>query len=122
MEKRAKAAMDHARENGTLEFTIQWKKSPTWGNCPRIDWRGEKAAYASGCGYDKESAVIQEFVSSLLPDTAKNFGGAGFNTAMAIMAEHGWNLTRTYTGKTEDGFRLETQSKPPSVYPQTLSR
>jgi hypothetical protein len=50
-------------------ITIEWKKSQTWGNCPRaeIDVRFEDGTYgrgtgyyASGCGYDKESTVVAQ--------------------------------------------------------------
>ena len=46
-----------------LWIDVEWKKSRTWGYCPRAEWecwfedgsylRGSE--YASGCGYDKLS-------------------------------------------------------------------
>lgn len=50
-------------------ISIEWKKSSTWGNCPRAEikvqymdgtWEGCEGYYASGCGYDKESTVVAE--------------------------------------------------------------
>lgn len=53
-----------------IEIEIEWKKSRTWGNCPRAYMRWEdadgnwhymeNAGYASGYGYDKHSAVVAE--------------------------------------------------------------
>lgn len=52
-----------------LWVSIVWHKSRTWGNCPRAEWRATFAdghseygegITASGCGYDKESAVIAD--------------------------------------------------------------
>lgn len=58
-----------------LEIDITWHKSKTWGMCPSASmswedangWHYEKnAAYASGCGYDKESTVIAECCNKVL--------------------------------------------------------
>lgn len=53
-----------------IEIEIEWKKSHTWGWCPRASmrWEDEKggwhhvdnAGYASGYGYDKHSTVVAE--------------------------------------------------------------
>lgn len=48
------------------KIVVEWKKSRTWGNCPRVSVRVwsksgeyyEGSGYANGCGYDKESAAI----------------------------------------------------------------
>lgn len=47
-------------------FDVEWRKSRTWGYCPRAKWRCyfkngffmEGSEYASGCGYDKLSTVV----------------------------------------------------------------
>ena len=59
-----------------LTITIEWKKSRTWGNCPRayaeISYkdggfeRTDAKYYASGYGYDKESTVIAEIFNEFL--------------------------------------------------------
>lgn len=50
-------------------ITIEWRRSKTWGMCPRAEISVEYADgtydrkegyYASGCGYDKESTVVAE--------------------------------------------------------------
>ncbi len=73
-----KAEKEHKREIARIyaaknsrgikltKITVEWKKSRTWGNCPRVRaqvWSKsgeyfEGTGYASGCGYDKESAAI----------------------------------------------------------------
>lgn len=59
-----------------MTITIEWKKSKTWGNCPRAyaeisfydgSWhRTDAKYYASGYGYDKESTVIAEIFNEFL--------------------------------------------------------
>lgn len=49
-----------------MTINIEWKKSRTWGNCPKasanityVDGYGHSEEHrASGCGYDKKSTVI----------------------------------------------------------------
>jgi len=105
LEKRAKEACDEYARRGEGSFAVIWAKSSTWGLCPRIEWRGEKAAHASGCGYDKLSAVVAEYLSPLVPEVGFR-GGAGINSVIDCMKEYGWELKHTYDGKTEDGFEL----------------
>lgn len=57
-----------------ITITIEWKRSRTWGNCPRltasIHYKNgeyeEFNSYASGCGYDKESQVIANLFNHCL--------------------------------------------------------
>lgn len=65
-------------------ITIQWKKSPTWGLCPRasmtvhfcdapeVHYQG--AFYASGCGYCTESAVIARALNKALSKRLRQKG------------------------------------------------
>ena len=63
----------------SIEISIEWKKSRTWGNCPRASAKIEFADgsykyddglyYASGCGYDKESTVIADIFNNYLKYT-----------------------------------------------------
>lgn len=72
-ENKRKAEMPDVKR---LEIDIEWKKSQTWGNCPRASVRWETAdgewhyddnmAYASGCGYDKESTVVAACCNRIL--------------------------------------------------------
>jgi hypothetical protein len=55
-------------------ITIEWKKSRTWGWCPRatanVEYHDGRYAtgeyYASGCGYCKESTVIASAFNDFL--------------------------------------------------------
>jgi len=58
-----------------IVITIEWKKSKTWGNCPRAEARVHTKDgrflmtnnyYASGYGYDKESTVISQIFNEYL--------------------------------------------------------
>ena len=101
---------NHAAERikawGSLDFTVEWIKSKTWGRCARIRFNGDTAAHASGCGYDKLSAVVDEFLRPLAPE-AEHTGGCGIRSTIEAMAACGWTLTHAYEGKNEDGFRIE---------------
>ena len=105
MEKRAKSACDAIRAGNLTCFGVEWVKSRTWGNCPRIMHRGEKAAHASGCGYDKLSAVLCDFLADLVPGGIP-FHGAGVSSVIDFLAKHGWELKHTYDGKSEDAFEI----------------
>ena len=51
-----------------LRIDVEWKRSRTWGNCPRAEWTcwfkdgtyANGKAYASGYGYDKLSSVVAD--------------------------------------------------------------
>lgn len=59
-----------------MVISIEWKKSKTWGNCPSLEaaiefadgsfTRTDKKYYASGCGYDKACAVIDELFNDYM--------------------------------------------------------
>ena len=68
---------DRAGELWEISIRMDWRKSRTWGNCPRVEagvrtkdrngnWDndGMRKGYASGCGYDKSSAAICEAIGS----------------------------------------------------------
>ena len=105
MEKRAKAACDQIMEWDKGSIDVVWRRSPTWGKCPSILWRGKKAAYASGCGYCKLSAVLSEYLRWLVPDVGR-CNGAGVSSVQECLEKNGWILTRTYEGPVNDGFEL----------------
>lgn len=78
-----------------MVINIEWKKSRTWGNCPRAYaelhfhdgsfHRTEDSYYASGYGYDKESTVIANIFNdfmkyklwNLTPEQRKGGNGSG---------------------------------------------
>jgi hypothetical protein len=104
-EKAAIAACDRIKNEGSLNFRIEWVCSATWGSNPNVKANGETVGRASGWGYDKESAALYAFLRFLEPDV-KPFDGVGFDAAVRNMAAMGWKLEKTYSGKTEDGYHI----------------
>lgn len=52
-----------APELTNASIYVEYRKSRTWGYCPSVEMysnTGNSAGYASGCGYDKESAAVAE--------------------------------------------------------------
>lgn len=105
IEKRAERACSFIKQEGSLDFSVVWKRSSTWGRTASIYWHGSKAAFASGCGYDKLSAVVAAFLYPLV-GTGDIGSGAGISTVQQRLAERGWNLEHMYEGQWEDGFRI----------------
>jgi hypothetical protein len=119
----------------TLEIEIEWRKSNTWGFCPvaSMRWKDangwhyeERAAYASGCGYDKESTVVAKCCNKVLSgmlwrkkNTRKNIpygislantffprfdGGVGMSCYYRIASFLGGKLEHVASGKTYDKY------------------
>ena len=119
----------------TLEIEIEWRKSNTWGFCPvaSMRWKDangwhyeERAAYASGCGYDKESTVVAKCSNKVLSgmlwrkkNTRKNIpygislantffprfdGGVGMSCYYRIASFLGGKLEHVASGKTYDKY------------------
>lgn len=105
LQKRAARACAEIEEQGYGVIFVEWRKSRVYGYCPCILYHREKAAYASGCGYDKLSAVLAEYLEPLVPGIER-CSGAGETSIIEFLAEHGWELKHTYSGNTEDGFTL----------------
>jgi hypothetical protein len=107
IEQRAHNACVYFAEIEHGSFQVIWKKSRTWGSIPSISWHGGKASIASGCGYDKLSAVVAYFLQ-YLPGAAEVVlhAGAGISSVQKCLLSYGWQLKHTYNGKTEDGFEL----------------
>ena len=56
-------AAEAANDASTIYISVEWKKSRVWGANPTATITGSgsySTGYASGCGYDKESAAIAE--------------------------------------------------------------
>jgi hypothetical protein len=107
LEQRASNACARFVENGRGSFQVFWVTSRTWGNVPHINWHGEKASIASGCGYDKLSTVVAYFLQYLpnAPDVTRH-AGAGIRSLQDYLLTVGWRLEYTYNGRAEDGFEL----------------
>lgn len=106
MQKRAKSACEEIARYGSSNFSVEWKKSRTWGRCPRIMHRGKKAAHASGYGYDKLSAVLVGFLGWLVPGHLNRCYGAGVRSVQEKLKEAGWMLEHLYEDNSKDGFRI----------------
>lgn len=107
LEKRALAACQEIEREGTGSFAVVWKKSRDYGQCPSIsNWHGEKVAHASGCGYDKQSAVLVDLLCWLAPRRVLKSHGAGLRSLQAELRELGWELACDYDGKTEEGYTI----------------
>jgi hypothetical protein len=107
MEQRAAAACEGFKKNDGGAFRVTWNRSRTWGRCPRIVYRGEKAAYAGGCGYDKLSAVLVSFLKWLALDGEYLGGSAsGVEVVRENLEAFGWDLVHEYNGDSKDGFVL----------------
>ena len=94
-----------AAEGETVHFSVRWNKSRPWGNCPAVYWHGERAAYASGCGYEKRSAVLAEFLRFLAPNGLAG-GGAGFGSLQEELRGLGYALECSFEGQTEEGYTI----------------
>ncbi len=95
-----------ALKNGEASFTIFWKKSKTWGLCPSAHYRGDRMSNASGCGFDKQSTVLDEVMRYLVP-SIRHTGGAGKRATIEAAREQGWILSCDYNGRTEEGWSVK---------------
>lgn len=107
MEERAYTDCKRFEEYGQGDIAVVWNRSATWGYCPSIRGGadGGKAAYASGCGYDKLSAVLADYLRWLIPDIERS-SGAGIQSLIERGYLAGWALKHTYDGEREDAFTI----------------
>ncbi len=118
-----------------IEISIEWKKSRTWGFCPRATGHvrhqngnySEFSAYASGCGYDKESTVIADILNQCLKyalfgkkdlpyaATLTEFGGlpyayfnggCGMECYYPLLTALGFTLKKTAWGSSYDHYTI----------------
>ena len=111
MEKRAVAMCEAIKDDRADAINVLWSKSKTWGQCPRIEWLGEKAAYASGCGYCKHSAVLAvalRFLGATDDDCQRIHGtaGRGVSSVQAELRRQGWKLDCMASGPEFDCYTI----------------
>lgn len=115
----AKRAAEIAAERAqkpikSLTVSIEWKKSRMWGNNPTATGRVEYAdgtfgrtaeAKASGCGYDKESAVLANIFNQCLKyklwelsDAAMKGGHGSMDHGPAPYGINNYNGHRSFAG------------------------
>lgn len=92
-------------ENGEGFFAIEEKPSKTWGYIPSISTHEGVAARASGCGYDKKSATLAQFLGSL-GGTIVFTGGAGYHSVVEACAVIGWKLEQVGWTKRSTSYKI----------------
>jgi hypothetical protein len=74
-----------------------------------MNHRQEPMAKATGCGYDKASAVLADTLC-WLPGVDKEeilgMGGCGVSPLACRLEQFGWHLECIYEGAMEDGYRI----------------
>lgn len=102
---------------GTCVITVEWRKSSTWGRIAVIvNHDGEKMAQASGCGYDKLSACLADFLmmAPQVIDAAgvAGLGGTGYsNLAAELPSLSDLTIERTGETRTSDTFRISVKGQ-----------
>lgn len=114
-----------------LEITVEWSRSQTWGYNPHVKARAQYAnigtlyntGYASGCGYDKESAAVASAIDEIMkPFILNNFstlkdpsvygvcsnhlgfeGGVGMSSFIRAFKACGYEVHESH-GKTFDSY------------------
>lgn len=107
-------AADNAGKLIEMEISVNWVRSKTWGSNPHAECRilfedaeyGTRSAYsegrASGCGYDKRSAAVQEAFEFGLSKTTRDNADSRKDLALArasfdrFVIEHGPKLWKAY--------------------------
>jgi hypothetical protein len=108
---------------GTTDFDVEWVKSQAWGHAPTIRFHGEKLDSITGCGFDKLSTLLANCLRWLAVEDPKSYyvgdaypeeyyqiwkcGGAGVGPLEDALKKQGWELKRTYTNNSWDGFSVE---------------
>jgi hypothetical protein len=110
-EKRAAASLAHLSEPSAVEtFAVDWKKSATWGYTASVNTYHGRAALASGCGYDKLSACVVEYLCEApapeLVEAVRGCGGSGIRNVIDKARAAGWNLEHVHNGNNTDVFRI----------------
>lgn len=108
-QEEAKVLGEHVRSQGVdfpVWIRVDWTKSRTWGYCPAVRWNGRKAkaGSASGCGYDKESAAMNEALAYVAP--GPNAHGCGMPALIERLRALGWSLVKVGSGETWDAYHL----------------
>ncbi len=108
--ERLKNAVAASPENEAIVI-VEWKHSRLYGRTPYVCYSdGTKVASVSGCGYDKESAVLALVLSHMFDDDARHMvgvaAGTGFNSLARVISEHGYSLRRLVGGSCFDTYAL----------------
>jgi hypothetical protein len=114
METRAHRACETIKEGERYVIHVEWRRSRAYGLCPAIETYEGKAAYAGGCGYDKLSAVLCEFLCWLSPRGYLESSAAGESAVVAELAELGYKLSHIAGTRTVDIFEIRRKDGNPN--------
>lgn len=114
LQKRAAHALSGLSQDRPNVFTVEWRKSSMWGRIAVIcNHYGEKVAEASGCGYDKLSAVIADylmwapFISAEDSSRIAHLGGTGYGNLQSVINEStALEIKQLSSGKFSDTFQV----------------
>lgn len=126
-------AANNAEKLTNIRIDVNWHKSSTWGHNPTAEVWTSGGFYntgrASGCGYDKESAAVDEALSGspslqrfLIENAAKiknayglstyagliqlNISGKGMSELLRIFKSvKGWEICEMH-GRSFDGYKI----------------
>ena len=122
-----------------ISISVEWRKSSMWGLNPHLtgrvqlqneEWEYDKDITCGGCGYDKLSSVMAEFLNNHLKGMLyrrRNFrtrkppygvtfekgwlphfdGGVGANCTISVLCWLGFKVTSESHGRTWDTYDLE---------------
>lgn len=105
LEERAANFCRSVERTGGGVFTVEEKPSRTWGYIPSISTHEGVAARASGCGYDKRSAVLAQLLVPLGGRIGKT-EGAGESAVVAACREQGWELAQVGGSKRSTTYTI----------------
>ena len=111
-EQRAKVWCDKMQSLSECPLHVEWKRSRDYGYNPVIETHNGKATNVSGCGYDKLSTCLADFLRFLAPTDSPEYRaiwkthGAGEYAVMDALKLAGWELKKTGSGKSWDAYTL----------------
>lgn len=111
MEKRALAFCQRVKERGYGSFVCRKTRSKISNNLQGKAY-GEKIACMTGCGYNKEAALLAD-VLRWMGETEKDWqtlwivGEGGFHTIRGLLAPMGWDLLKEHESESGTIFRIE---------------
>lgn len=124
------AAAENACAVNSFDVSVEFNRSRVWGWCPRATvraWASVSEGYASGCGYDKESAAIASAMNDnpeimrILYDHAESGepfpysvhtfagvpsfdGGCGVSCFREVFAACGFEFRQVASGRTFNAY------------------
>jgi hypothetical protein len=104
-ERNAKDICGNISAEGHGTFRLRWTRGGMYGRQIHAEVGNTTVARTCGCGYDKLSTAIADFLRFLVPNVWQ-CGGTGYSTVANELERNGWTLERIYNGKDEDGYKI----------------